>query len=120
MYLYVSIWWFFIHDSQHSPDPNFQEVWRRLNSNPEKYFVSSVSAAIYDMFDTQIPAVVFKDYWSAVMKARRRKPKFCNWGMLKDRFLPLGYGMAFQQGSPYKPYFDKAWVVFKHDIHLCP
>ena len=97
-----------IYILQNSPDPSFQEVWRRVNLDPDKYFVSSSSQAIYNMFDTQIPAVVFKDYWSAVMKARRRGPAYCNWGMLKDTFLPLGYGMAFQQGSAYKSYFDRA------------
>ena len=31
---------------------------------------------------------------------------YCNWGMLDERFLPLGYGIPMVQGTPYKPFFD--------------
>ena len=81
------------------------EVWKRISSNQDKYFVR-VSKALQKMLHDGEAAVMIQDYTSAIMSARATG--FCNWGMLKDRYMPLGYGIAFPQGSPYKEYFDTA------------
>ena len=40
----------------------------------------------------------------------------CNWGMMEQTFLPLGFGIAFQQRTPYKPHFDKVYVCSSYPL----
>ena len=55
-------------------------------------------------------AVLIQDYSLAVLNAR--ETGLCNWGMLDERFMPLGYGIALPKGSPYKESFDIVWVEY--------
>ena len=41
---------------------------------------------------------------------------YCNWGFLDDSLLPLGFGIAFHQGSQFKRHFDAAYVYWIVDI----
>ena len=34
----------------------------------------------------------------------------CNWGMMSETFLPVGFGIAFQKGTPFKDKFDRMYV----------
>ena len=79
------------------------EVWKRISSNTDKYFVL-ISEALPRLLHNGEAAVLIQDYSSAKMAARATG--FCNWGMLQDRYMPLGYGIALPQGSPHKKYFD--------------
>ena len=49
--------------------------------------------------------VVIEDHTELVLAARRTG--LCNWGILDDRYLPLGFGAAFVQRSPYKMFIDE-------------
>ena len=80
------------------------EVWKRISSNPDKYFVVVAKAIKRMLYDGEA-AVLIQDYTSSIMAAR--ETGLCNWGMLQERYMPLGYGIAFPQGSQYKEYFDK-------------
>ena len=75
-----------------------------MASNPGKYFQGS-SIAVPMALTTEGSHVVFADYTELVWRARLTG--LCNWGILDDRYLPLGFGAAFVQRSPYKKYFDE-------------
>ena len=80
------------------------EVWRKMKSNPEKYFKPSDIAVLMAM-TMEGSHVVFSDHTNLVRLARRTG--LCNWGILDDRYLSLGFGAAFVRRSPYKMYIDE-------------
>ena len=88
----------------------FVAVWERIMRDPEANLVQYMTATVREMILEEKPAVIFSDYTSAIFRALSTEQ--CNWGMLDDTFMPLGFGIAFPQGSPFKPYIDRAWVCF--------
>ena len=80
------------------------EVWRRMSSNPDKY-LREVNITVPEVLTMKGSHVVFSDYTFLVMVAR--DTGLCNWGLLEERYLPLGFGVAFVEGSPYKKFIDE-------------
>ena len=81
-----------------------------MQRDPDKYLPDTCRESINALLDGT-PGVVFCDYTTAVGYAHKyaaaRQEEVCDWGMLDDTFLPLGFGIAFYQGSPYKPHIDE-------------
>ena len=75
-----------------------------MNINPHKYF-KSPKIAVPMALTSEGSHVVFGDYTELVRRARRTG--LCNWGILDDRYLSLGFGAAFVQRSPYKIFIDE-------------
>ena len=40
----------------------------------------------------------------------------CNWGMMHETFLPVGFGIAFQKGTPFKDAFDEMCVISFYEV----
>ena len=80
------------------------EAWRRINSNQEKY-LRETEIVVPEILSGEGLPVVIKDY--TILQMYARSTGLCNWGMLEDRFMPLGFGVAFVQGSPYRKFIDE-------------
>ena len=74
-----------------------------MSTRPDKYLRHS-HISLHEALTTPGSHVVFSDYTE--MQRIARATGLCNWGMLNDRYLPLGFGAAFAQGSPYKKFID--------------
>ena len=83
------------------------EVWRRVQQNPDEYMALAIKAADKIIFEG-IPGVLFADATYLAYKAQTSG--LCNADLLDNRFLPLGFGIAFGHKSPYKPFIDAVWV----------
>ena len=93
-------------DFQESTLEPFREIWRRMQTNPKLYLTDSWVEIWSSILDGSRRGVIFGDYAATVVYSKASG--FCNWGMLQDTLLPSGYGFAFSQGSPYKPFVDNA------------
>ena len=92
--------------SQEAEGGDLAEVWKRMSTNLEKYLPDSFTSTFKAMFLTDTPRVIFEDQTAIQLVGHRLG--HCNWGLLLDTFLPLGFGVAFYQGTPYKEHFDQA------------
>ena len=92
---------------QNSSYPPFREVWRRAQQNPEEYMTFAQKVADKIILE-EIPGVLFAD--ATYLAYRAQTSGLCNADLLDTRFLPLGFGIAFGQDSPYKPFIDAVWV----------
>ena len=75
-----------------------------MSSNQEKY-LREAEVTISEVLKTEGLHVVFSDY--SALHIIARSTGLCNWGILDDRYLPSGFGVAFVQGSPYKKFIDE-------------
>ena len=50
------------------------------------------------------------DLFTVVDSRQAKEAGYCNWGLLDDSLLPLGFGIAFHEGSPFKRHIDAAYV----------
>ena len=74
-----------------------------MSTRPENY-LRDWRIILHEALTSQGSHVMFSDYTG--IQFRARAAGLCNWGMLNDRYLPLGFGAAFVQGSPYKTFID--------------
>ena len=81
----------------------YLEIIRRIESNPAKYAIHPKSS-VQMMLTEGTPAVVISDY--TALRRNAQQSGQCNWAMLEQTYLPLGFGVAFQQGSPFKTFID--------------
>ena len=49
-------------DFQEADGGIFAEVWSRMSRDPEKYLIDDMVAALVNMFETGVPAVLFDDH----------------------------------------------------------
>ena len=75
-----------------------------MSSNPGKYF-KETSTAVPVALTLEGSHVVFGDNTELIRLARHTG--LCNWGILDDKYLPMGFGAAFVQRSPYKIFIDE-------------
>ena len=78
-------------------------MWEKIQTDPEKYLLKPYEP-LTAMFAGEEPAVAVLDYKAAILQARSLGR--CDWEMLQGRYMPLGYGIAFPQRSPYVQYFN--------------
>ena len=76
-----------------------------MSRNPDKYFRKAQITIPETLAKDKGVHAIFGDYAFLLQKARLTG--LCSWGMLSERYLPLGFGVAFVQGSPYKKYIDQ-------------
>ena len=93
----------FVFYHKEATDGDFAAVWKKIDSNRERYLVE-YNELIETMFSLHKPSVVIKDYSAAILDARRLG--YCNWGVLDEHFMPLGYGIALPEDSPFVQYFN--------------
>ena len=79
------------------------KVWRRVQQDYDEYMTFGEEAADKIIFE-EIPGVLFAD--ATYLAYRAQTSGLCNADLLENRFLPLGFGIAFGQKSPYKPFID--------------
>ena len=83
-------------------------AWKKIWSSHSLYKVEDQESMIDEMMNGA-PYVLVGDHTEMMTLGMGNGA--CNWGMMSETFLPVGFGIAFQKGAPFMDEFDRMYTA---------